>query len=105
MYGLQIRTGFCTSNMTRKARPNKFRKISGLKGEKGYSQVGCGAVFTGRNSTAFRSNVDPCTSLSVAMNTEAESVGRHHGKNRGPRTGKQRCLTVDLVRGFCEKQG
>jgi len=62
-------------------------------------------VCTGRNSPAFRSNVQPYTSLSVAMNTEAESVGCQHGENRGPRTDKQRCLPVDLVRGLCEKQG
>lgn len=62
-------------------------------------------MSTGRNSAAFRSNVLACTSLSVAMNTEAECAGFHHGGNRGPRIDKQRCLPVDLVRGLCEKQG
>ena len=59
----------------------------------------------GTNSAALGSNVQPCTSLSVAMNTEAECVGCHHGENRGPRMDKQRCLPVDLVRGLCRKQG
>jgi hypothetical protein len=105
MYGLQIMTGFCTNSITRKASSNQLRKISRLQVEKNYSQVGCDAVCTGRNSAAFRSNVQPCTSLSVAMNTEAECVGCHHGEKRGPCMDKQRCLPVDLVRGLCEKQG
>jgi hypothetical protein len=62
-------------------------------------------VCTGRNTAVFRSNAQPCTSLSVAMNIEAECVGFHQGENRGPRMDKQRCLPVDLVRELCEKQG
>lgn len=67
--------------------------------------MGYCAVCIGRNSAAFQSNVQLCTSLSVAMNTEAECVGCHHGENHGPRMDKQRCLPVDLVRGLYKKQG
>ena len=61
-------------------------------------------MCTGGNSAAFRSNVHPCASLSVAMNIETESVGCYHDENRGPRTDKQRCLPVDLVRSFAKNK-